>query len=99
MLAPLSTIPFFLFDFIEALTMIVIIIDFIVVYKVFYPEIIGSQIVGLVIATLVIFLLAIPSTWFAWFLFVAGFAYSFFWGFQPWTWAKEEPKGEDEAGP
>ncbi|MFH1056329.1 MAG: hypothetical protein V1717_00835 [Candidatus Micrarchaeota archaeon] len=93
-------LPVFLFDFIEALTMIITIIDFIVIYKLFYPDIVKSQIIGFVIAVLVVFLLVIPYTWFAWFLFLAGFAYSFFWGFKPWTWAKDKDRDlSEEAGP
>ena len=98
-----SLLPVFLFDFIEALTLIVIIIDFIMLYKYFYPEVVGSQIVGLVISTIITFLLVIPYPFMAWVVFFITFAYSFFWGFQPWTWAADEPYEGDkltkEQGP
>ncbi|MEM4255044.1 MAG: hypothetical protein QXR53_01810 [Candidatus Norongarragalinales archaeon] len=103
MLELLSFIPVFLFDFIEALTVVIIIIDFIMVYKYFYPEVVGSQILGIVITTIITFLLIIPYPFMAWVVFFITFAYSFFWGFQPWTWAKDEPLEGDrqtaEQGP
>src|SRR3989344_722337 len=89
----------FLLDFTQALTLIVIIIDFVVLYKIF-ESFARSQILGLVITAIIIFLLVIPYNWIAWLVFLAGFAYSFFWGFQPWTWAGNEPKKpEEDAGP
>ncbi len=95
--------PFFLLDFIEALTVVIIIIDFILVYRIFYPEIVSSQIIGIVLTTVITFLLIVPYAWVAWLVFLGGFAYSFFWGFQPWTWAQDEPyegdKLEKEMGP
>lgn len=90
--------PVFQFDFIEALTLIVIIIDFIMMYT-FFKEII-NPFVGIMISVLVTFLLVIPYGWFAWLIFFSSFAYSFFWGFQPWTWAKGGGKSQDEeSGP
>jgi chromate transport protein ChrA len=92
-------LPVFLFDFTQALTLIIIIIDYVVLYQIF-EGFTSSKILGLVIATIITFLIVIPYNWVAWLVFLAGFAYSFFWGFQPWTWAGNEPKKpEDEAGP
>lgn len=95
-------IPVFIFsDFIDALTLVIIILDFVGLYKYIYPELVASQIVGLVITTIITFLLIIPYPWFAWLMFGLTIAYSFFWGFKPWTWAKEDSQGEDgaETGP
>lgn len=91
--------PVFFLDFMEALLVVIWIIDFFVVYGTFYPEITHSQIVGLVVTAVIMFLLVIPFSWMAWVVFFIGFAYAFFWGFKPWTWAKEsEAKLEEEMG-
>ncbi|MBS3070342.1 hypothetical protein J4220_02435 [Candidatus Micrarchaeota archaeon] len=96
----LSIVPVFIFsDFMDALTLIIIILDFVMLYKYIYPEMVSSQIVGIVITTVITFLLIIPYAWFAWLVFGLTVAYSFFWGFKPWTWATDKKEREDEEGP
>ncbi len=94
-----TALPAFLFDFVEALTLIVVIIDFIMVYIIF-RDTLNGQLVALVMSAIITFLLVIPYPWFAWLIFFSTFAYSFFWGFRPWTWAKEGERNlDEEAGP
>jgi len=68
------------------LEIIVLIIDFIMLYRLFYPSISGSQLVGIAMAALITFLIIIPSSFFMWLVFFGLFFYSFFWNFRPWDW-------------
>lgn len=76
--------PVALMDWIEAITLVIIIIDFVVVYRIFADM--TNQIIGFIIAAIILYLLVIPYNWVAWLVFIGGFAYSFFWGFNPWEW-------------
>ncbi|HIH20363.1 TPA: hypothetical protein HA244_03790 [Candidatus Micrarchaeota archaeon] len=89
-------VPVFMFDFIEALFLIVIIIDFIQTYRIFYPEVLASQLISLIVATIITFTLYIPYPWVGWLAVFPLFTYSFFYGFQPWTWAQEKPMEGEE---
>ena len=89
-------LPIFLFDFWKALFLVVIIIDFIQIHRIFYPEILSSQLISLIISTIITFAILIPYEWTAWLTFVITFAYSFFYGFQPWTWAQDKPMEGEE---
>ena len=89
-------LPVYLLEFWDALFLIVIIIDFIQLYRIFYPEMLSSQLICLVITTIITFALFIPYPIVGWLAIFPLFAYSFFYGFQPWTWAKDKPiEGED----
>lgn len=92
-------LPTFLFDFVEALTLIIVIIDFIMVYIIF-RDTLNSQLIAAIMSAIITYLLIIPYGWMAWLIFLSTFAYSFFWGFKPWTWAKEGERNlEEEQGP
>ena len=88
--------PVFFLDFIEAMFLIVVIIDFLQTYRMLYPEMLTSQLISLIITTIITFIIFIPYQWTAWVWFVGTFMYSFFYGFQPWTWAQEKPMEGDE---
>lgn len=89
------TLAQFLFQgFWDAFGLVATIVVFIMLYKLFYPDVVGSQLVALLIAAVVIYLLVIPYEWFKYLLFVILFMYAFFWEFKPWEWGvrKQETK-------
>lgn len=71
--------PVVLLDFFDSLGIIVVILDFILVYRLFYPSLVGSQVLGIALAAMVTFMLILPYGWFAWLIFICLFLYSFFW--------------------
>lgn len=73
------------------LDLVVLIIDFIMLFKLFYPSIVGSTLVGIAMAALVTFLLIVQdsSNFMLWLVFFGLFFYSFFWNFRPWEWARD----------
>ncbi len=75
-----------LLDFGSALGLVVLIIVFVMLYRLFYPDIVKSQIVAFVIVAIVTFTLVIPYPWFKYLLFVFLFLYAFFWTFKPYKW-------------
>lgn len=81
-----SLAPVVLLDFTDSLNIVILILDFILLYRLFYPSMVGSQILGIALAALVTFMLVIPNAWFMYLVFAALFLYSFFWNFQPWQW-------------
>jgi len=90
---------FFLFQgFWDALGLITTIIVFIMLYKVFYPDVVESQLIALIIAAIITYLLVIPYEWFKYLLFVILFMYAFFWEFKPWEWGVREREKEPEQG-
>ncbi len=74
------------FEFFEALGLIVLILDYILLYRFFYPLVIPSALIALIVTTLIAFLLLLPYLWFAYLVFAFFFFYSFFAGFRPWEW-------------
>ena len=62
------------------LDLVVLIIDFIMLYRLFYPSIVGSTLVGIAMAALVTFLLIVQDTsnFLLWLVFFGLFFYSFF---------------------
>lgn len=75
-----------LLDFGGALGLVVLIIVFVMLYRLFYPDIVKSQLVAFVIVAIVTFTLVIPYPWFKYLLFVFLFLYAFFWTFKPYKW-------------
>jgi hypothetical protein len=73
-------------QFFDALQVIVLILDFILIYRFFYPTVIPSPLIALIVNTLIVFLLVIPFPWFADLVFAFFFFYGFFGGFKPWEW-------------
>ncbi len=76
-------LPAVALDFMDSLLIIVVILDFILIYRLFYPSLVGSQIIGIALTALVTFMLVIPNAWFAWLIFCCLFLYSFFWNLNP----------------
>lgn len=89
----------FILDFLDSLDVVILIIVFIMLYKLFYPGVVESKVIALAIAAIVTYLLVIPYDWFRYFLFVALFLYSFFWSFQPWDWGKNWSTDDPHRGP
>lgn len=75
-----------LLDFWGAFGLVVLIIVFVMLYRLFYPDIVKSQIVAFVVTAIVTFTLVIPYPWFKYLLFVFLFLYGFFWTFKPYKW-------------
>ncbi|MBI3588197.1 hypothetical protein HY095_03310 [Candidatus Micrarchaeota archaeon] len=73
-------------EFFEAMGLVVLILDFVLLYRLFYPGIVGAKAIALFITTVITFLLLIPYPWFAWLLFFVLFLYAFFGSFRPWDW-------------
>ena len=73
-------------DFMDGLNVVILILDFIMLYRLFYPSVVGSQILGIALSALVTFLLVVPNQWFMYIVFCALFLYSFFWNFRPGSW-------------
>ena len=75
-----------LLDFWDALGVIVLLIVFIMLYNMFYPSIVSSQLVALVLVAVITFLVVIPYPWFKYLLFCFLFMYGFFQTFKPYEW-------------
>ena len=75
-----------LLNFWSAFGLVVLIIVFVMLYRLFYPDIVKSPLVAFVIVAIVTFTLVIPYPWFKYLLFVFLFLYAFFWTFKPYKW-------------
>lgn len=94
-LAPVFA-PFLLQGFWEAFGLVTTIIVFILLYKLFYPDVVDSQLIGLIMAAVITYLIVIPYEWFKYLLFVILFMYAFFWEFRPWEWGVRRPRKAGE---
>ncbi len=94
----LTTAPFLFQGFLDAFGLVATIVVFIMLYKLFYPDVVGSQLVALLIAAVVTYLLVIPYEWFKYLLFVVLFMYAFFWEFKPWEWGVRKREREPVQG-
>jgi hypothetical protein len=65
-------------EFFDALGVIVLILDFVMLYRLFYPAVVSSNFIALMLTTLVAFLLLVPYPWLAWVMFAALFMQGFF---------------------
>jgi len=75
-----------LLDFGEAFGLVVLVIVFIMLYKLFYPGIVSSQLVAFVVVAIITFTVVIPYPWFKYLMFVFLFMCGFFWTFKPYKW-------------
>ena len=95
-----ALLPMFLLDFLDAFNVVIIILVFIGMYNMFYPEMLGSKVAAAFVTGTIVYLLVIPYDWFRYLMFVYFFMYAFFWQFEPWNWGKapteEEQKKEAE---
>ncbi len=96
-LAPAVT-PVLLQSFWDAFGLVTTIIVFVMLYKLFYPEVVESQFIALIMAVVITYLLVIPFEWFKYLLFVSLFMYAFFWEFKPWEWGVRERTREPVKG-
>lgn len=78
--------PVLLDGFGEAFDLVVLIIVFLMLYRLFYPDMVQNKAVALLIVVIVTFVVVIPYAWFRYLLFVALFMYSVFWTFKPYRW-------------
>ena len=78
--------PFVLDDFMAAFDLVVLIIVFLMLYRLFYPDMVQNKAVALVIVVIVTFVVVIPYAWFRYLLFVVLFMYAVFWTFKPYRW-------------
>lgn len=92
----LALLPVYLFDFWEAFNVVIIVMIFIAMYNMFYPELLSSKLLATIVTATIIFLVVIPFDWFRYLMFVYFFMYAFFWQFQPWTWGRQPSKDEIE---
>ena len=82
-LAPVVALEFF-----EALGLVALIINFIMLYNFFSNGIIRYPVINVIVTSIVTFTLLVPFPWFNWIIFFFLFAYAFFWSFKPWEWSK-----------
>ena len=75
-----------LLNFWGAFGLVVLIIVFAMLYKLFYPDIINSSLVAFIVTAIVTFTLVIPYPWFKYLLFAFLFMYGFFGSFKPYEW-------------
>src|SRR3989338_10482672 len=76
----------FLLQLFEAFDFVATLITFFLMYRMFYPEVIASKIIGLLVTFIVMFVLIVPFPLAKWLAFAGLFGYGFFWGFRPWEW-------------
>ncbi len=75
-------------EFFEALGLVALIINFIMLYNFFSNGVIKYPVINVIVTSIVTFTLLVPFPWFNWIVFFILFAYAFFWSFKPWEWAK-----------
>ena len=73
-------------EFFDALNLVVLIVDFVMLFRLFWPNVVESKIVATIIVSIIAFLLLVPFPLFAWLVFAALFLYGFFGNFRPWEW-------------
>lgn len=73
-------------EFFDALNLVVLVIDYVMLYRLFYPNIVQGKIIAIIIITIIAFLLLVPFPLLAWLLFFALFLQGFFKQFRPWKW-------------
>lgn len=73
-------------EFFDALNVVVLIIDFVMLFRLFWPNVVESKLVATIITSAVAFLLLVPYPLFAWIMFFALFLFGFFTNFKPWEW-------------
>ncbi len=73
-------------EFFDALGVIVLIIDYVMLFRLFYPGVVQSQLISILLATVIAFLLLVPYPWLAWVLFAALFLNGFFAQLQEHRW-------------
>ena len=64
-------------EFFDALYAIALILDYIMLYRLFYPGVVQSQLIAISLTTIITFLLLVPYQWLAWILFIALFLNGF----------------------
>lgn len=75
-------------EFFEALGLIALIINFIMLYNFFSNGIIRYPVINVIVTSIVTFTLLVPFPWFNAIVFLFLFAYAFFWSFKPWEWSR-----------
>lgn len=80
------SLPLLQADFWQAFDLVVLIIVFLMLYRLFYPDMVQNKAVALVIVVIVTFVVVIPFAWFRYLLFVVLFMYAVFWTFKPYRW-------------
>ncbi|MFH0973674.1 MAG: hypothetical protein V1817_02720 [Candidatus Micrarchaeota archaeon] len=78
--------PVMLDGFGDAFGFVVLIIVFLMLYRLFYPDMVQNKAVALVIVVIITVLVVYPYPWFMYFLFVVLFMYAVFWTFKPYRW-------------
>ncbi len=78
--------PVMLDGFMDAFDLVVLIIVFLMLYRLFYPDMVQNKAVALVIVVIITFVVVIPYAWFRYLLFVVLFMYAVFWTFKPYRW-------------
>ncbi len=73
-------------EFFEALGLIVLIIDYVMLFRLFWPNIVQSKLIAIIIITIITFLLLVPYPIVAWLLFFVLFLYGLFAQVKPWEW-------------
>ncbi len=81
-----SLSPVMLDGFMDAFDLVVLIIVFLMLYRLFYPDMVQNKAVALVIVIIITFIVVIPYAWFRYLLFVVLFMYAVFWTFKPYRW-------------
>ncbi|MFH0835673.1 MAG: hypothetical protein V1834_00750 [Candidatus Micrarchaeota archaeon] len=79
-------LPLFLFQFGQALDLVIVLVLFFLLYNFFHPKLVSSPFLGLLITIIVIFILVIPYPWFRYFLFAILFLAGIFTNIKPWEW-------------
>lgn len=64
-------------EFFDALYAIALILDYIMLYRLFYPGVVQAQLIAISLTTIITFLLLVPYPWLAWIIFVALFLNGF----------------------
>lgn len=75
-------------DFFEGMFLIILIINFIMLFNFFSNGIIKYPVINVIVTSVITFVLLQEAPWMHWLLFAFLFAYAFFWSFKPWEWSK-----------
>jgi len=70
----------------DAFFIVVVIIDFFMLYRILVGDVISNQFLAAIIVAVITILLVLPYPAFAYLLFGFTFLYSIFWTFKPYRW-------------
>ena len=77
---------FLLQDFGEAFGVFALIMICLMLYRVIYPELVGTPFLAIIIVGIIAFTLLVPFVWFRYLMFVTLVMSGIFWTFKPHRW-------------